>query len=253
MREVVAITGDPGAGKSTLARALAEALGASVWSAGDAARALSREVQRGVAWGPEEEMRALMRRAVEAATGPLILDGWPRRPGQAQALLEAAGDRWTMTLILRAPAELVLARYRAKGQRMRCPECGWRGDARRCPLCESLTEDIAHWYTKRRAAQAEELEAALEEVSEMAKRGMNPVLAELKVRSGLSWERLGREAGVGTLTLISRPRHLARTLLRVAEALERAGVDPGPLSEEEARTARLLYLMARAEAETQEG
>ncbi len=118
-----------------------------------------------------------------------------------------------------------------------------------CPVCGFLTEDIAHWYTRRRAAQAEELEAALEEVVGMAKRGTNPVLAELKVQSGLSWERLAREAGVGTLTLISRPKHLARTLLRVAEALERAGVDPGPLSEEEARAARLLYLMARAEAE----
>ncbi len=91
MREVIAITGDPGAGKSTLARALARALGASVWSAGDVARALSREVRRGVAWGPEEEMRVLMRRAVEAATGPLILDGWPRRPGQAQALWRRRG------------------------------------------------------------------------------------------------------------------------------------------------------------------
>lgn len=86
MPEVVAITGLPGAGKTTLALGLSELTGWPVMSTGDIAR---RVDPAGLSRGElanEQLFRAAFLGALGSYTPPVILDGLPRSRGQVELL-----------------------------------------------------------------------------------------------------------------------------------------------------------------------
>lgn len=89
------------------------------------------------------------------------------------------------------------------------------------------------------------------------------VLQNLKDASGLSWERIAREAGLGLSTLLRKdfllsPESGIALARALAEVLgERLDEVLPPLEEEQEREARILYALfeeqARMRAEAQKG
>jgi adenylate kinase len=133
------LLGPPGAGKSTLAESLQDALGSCPLSTGDLFRAARRL--------PEAMLSPAMRAAVARmdagrlvsddlvlelvrercgclrCRGGFVLDGFPRTVAQAEALdrlLEAQGVRLDGVVNLEVPDATVIARL--SGRRV-CPEC----------------------------------------------------------------------------------------------------------------------------------
>jgi adenylate kinase len=128
--------GPPGAGKGTLAAALAEEYGVPHVSSGDIFRAeikgrtpLGRKIEKILASGalvPDEiTVKAVAGRLArgDCAAG-WILDGFPRTEGQARALdgaLEAKNEKLDAVVYLRADAETIVRRMAG---RRSCPTCG---------------------------------------------------------------------------------------------------------------------------------
>ncbi len=86
MPEVVAITGLPGAGKTTLALGLSELTGWPIMSTGDIARRVDPAGLSRGELADEELFRAAFLGAIGAFTPPVILDGLPRSRGQVELL-----------------------------------------------------------------------------------------------------------------------------------------------------------------------
>lgn len=76
--KVIAVAGIPGAGKSTVAMALADAIGARVVSPGDAARAAGDQSVRNGGMADEKLVRDYVARSIREAKKDIILDGFPR-------------------------------------------------------------------------------------------------------------------------------------------------------------------------------
>lgn len=131
---IVILLGPPGVGKGTQGALLAEGLGYTHLSTGDLLRQarregtpLGREAQGYMDRGelvPDEVIVGMVREALGALGGKVILDGFPRTVGQAEALDEvlaemgAAVDR---VVLLEADDQVLLQRL--SGRRS-CPDCG---------------------------------------------------------------------------------------------------------------------------------
>ena len=85
--QFLAITGTPGAGKSTLAAAVSASLHVPVLSAGDVARTVDAQSRSTGAMAAEDLFRDEWSKRVSASgSGPLILEGIPRKMSQLDLL-----------------------------------------------------------------------------------------------------------------------------------------------------------------------
>jgi len=124
--------GGPGAGKSTVSRALREELGYGHISTGDHFRshvkrrtALGVEIQATVERGdllPDSVVIQELDDLLDEHCGGLVLDGFPRSVGQCQWLSELIVKRGTpfLPIHLQAPTQLLLQRTTS---RRVCPKC----------------------------------------------------------------------------------------------------------------------------------
>lgn len=83
---IIAISGPPGAGKTTLAANLSAALEVQVLSTGDIARSVDPAAMKVGAMADEDAFRAEFLRRLDAVSGSLILDGIPRSREQMALL-----------------------------------------------------------------------------------------------------------------------------------------------------------------------
>lgn len=113
MLDVVAITGIPGAGKTTLALQLSELTGWHVLSTGDIARRVDPASLSNGDLADEAAFRAAYKREILGYRGlPVILDGLPRSRSQVE-LLPAEG---TMVFFLWCRYDIALGRLLRRGR-----------------------------------------------------------------------------------------------------------------------------------------
>jgi len=163
--------GPPGAGKGTQAARLAKALGIPHLSTGDMLRSnvannteLGLQAQAFMEAGdlvPDELVTAMVidRLQQEDAACGYLLDGYPRNPAQAVALVEAFGnDVLELTLLLEVDAEELVSRLVLRGE-----EQGRTDDTEdvirnRLAVYEEQTAPLVEYYESRqRLARVEGL------------------------------------------------------------------------------------------------
>ena len=84
----VAVYGPPGVGKTTLAMPLADRLGATYVSSGDIARRVDPNSVALGTMADVDKLRDGFRHALDAAPGPVVIDGLPRYPFDVDLLPE---------------------------------------------------------------------------------------------------------------------------------------------------------------------
>jgi adenylate kinase family enzyme len=127
----ITLLGRPGAGKTTLGRALQEVTGLPYIGGGALLRTWVREQRPGwekVQWHlksrtdtPPELQLQLLRQAVESAPDGAILDGFPKTASLHAGVETVLGEKITVAVYLDAPAELASFRIT---HRLICGECG---------------------------------------------------------------------------------------------------------------------------------
>ncbi len=110
--QFLAITGTPGAGKSTLAAAISASLHVPVLSAGDVARAVDDQSRATGAMAAEDLFRDEWgKRVSDSGSGPLILEGIPRKMSQLDLLPPS-----TLTIALMCTWEISELRLLARNR-----------------------------------------------------------------------------------------------------------------------------------------
>jgi adenylate kinase len=155
--------GPPGAGKGTQAETLARALGVPHLSTGDMLRAnvandteLGRRAKAYMEAGdlvPDELVTAMVidRLGQEDAACGYLLDGYPRNPAQAEALVEAVGEEvLELALLLEVEDDPLIERLVLRGQ-----EQGRSDDAEdvirnRLAVYEDQTAPLVEYYESRK-------------------------------------------------------------------------------------------------------
>lgn len=170
---VVFLTGDPGAGKSTLARHISSFFGIPMVSTGDMLRVAGHgsKIADG-SFGPDEVVDASVRKWLSEVEdrpgGGVVIDGYPRRPGQVADLIqmvEAYQFRPTQyrVIFLSIAAPEAVRRYKAAGWR-RSGDNGNYGPAGAADGFggQFLLDDIEEHYYARRKRQGRELQDTLD-------------------------------------------------------------------------------------------
>jgi adenylate kinase family enzyme len=127
----ITLLGRPGAGKTTLGRALQEATGMTYVGGGALLRTWVREQRPGwerVQWHvetrtdtPPELQLQLLREAVEDVPDGAILDGFPKTSNLHAGVEAVLGEEITVAVYLDTPAELASFRV---AHRLVCAACG---------------------------------------------------------------------------------------------------------------------------------
>jgi adenylate kinase len=153
------IFGRQGAGKGTQCARIVEHYGLVHLSTGDIFRAavadkteLGQEVASILESGglvPDELTNAIVRERIAAddvRTQGFVLDGFPRTPNQAQALLDMLGDNGLHTVLeLSVPIEEVTARMKARAREDDTDE----SIAKRLSLYDAETVPTIDWFRER--------------------------------------------------------------------------------------------------------
>lgn len=181
MRRLIFLTGDPGAGKSTLARQLAREFGLPYLSTGDVLRQAGHAAQLVDGdFGPDDVVLDAVRQFVAQNEWDCIVDGFPRKAKQVDQAAEIAqawhdtrmpgqdGDLdWRVIYLTIDPDEAV-KRYQRQGFR-RSLESGKYGPAGdTCPAGgRYFVDDIHEHYPYRRQKQEPSLRNALTRMIEL--------------------------------------------------------------------------------------
>ena len=152
------ILGRQGSGKGTQALRIAERYGVVHISTGDMLR---QAVADGTELGqrakaimdagdlvPDDIMNGIVDERLskdDVVNGGFLLDGYPRTPGQADALVGFVGDRLHVAINLDVPTEVVTDRMMARGREDDTPE----SIARRLELYEAETAPLLSWAEDR--------------------------------------------------------------------------------------------------------
>lgn len=154
----IIILGRQGSGKGTQAVRLSNAYGVVHISTGEMLReAVASETELGQqakavmdAGGlvSDEIMNGIVRerlREPDVTAGGFLLDGYPRTPGQADALVDFVGDQLHLAINLDVPVEVVTERMLARGREDDTPD----SIARRLELYEAETAPLLAWAETR--------------------------------------------------------------------------------------------------------
>ncbi len=152
------ILGRQGSGKGTQAERISVEYGLVHISTGDMLRqAVTEETELGRRAGvimaagdlvPDEIMNGIVEERLHRADvleGGFLLDGYPRTPGQAEALVSFVGDRLQLAVNLDVPIETVTERLLARGRDDDTRE----SIGRRLELYEQETAPLLAWADER--------------------------------------------------------------------------------------------------------
>jgi adenylate kinase len=132
------ILGRQGSGKGTQAARIAHRYGVVHISTGDMLRsAVADDVINGIV---DERLAK-----ADVVDGGFLLDGYPRTPGQADALVGFVGERLQLALNLDVSVDVVTERMMARGREDDSPE----SIARRLQLYEAETAPLLSWAEDR--------------------------------------------------------------------------------------------------------
>ncbi len=152
------ILGRQGSGKGTQALRIAQAHGVVHISTGDMLRAAvtagtelglaAKEIMDAGGLVSDDIINGIVRERLtedDVVAGGFLLDGYPRTPGQADALAEAAGDQLDLAINLDVPVDEVTSRMMARGREDDTPE----SIGRRLELYEAETAPLIAWFEDR--------------------------------------------------------------------------------------------------------
>lgn len=152
------ILGRQGSGKGTQAARIADARGVVHISTGDMLRAAvtagtelglaAKEIMDAGGLVSDDIMNGIVEERLQepdVVAGGFLLDGYPRTPGQADALAEAVGDQLDLAINLDVPVAEVTARMMARGREDDTPD----SIARRLELYEAETAPLIAWFEDR--------------------------------------------------------------------------------------------------------
>ncbi len=154
----IIILGRQGSGKGTQAARIADRYGVVHISTGDMLRAA---VAEGTDLGnkakaimdagnlvPDDVMNGIVEERLtkpDVVSGGFLLDGFPRTPGQADALVDFVGDQLQLAINLDVSVEVVTQRMVERGREDDTPE----SIARRLELYEAETAPLLSWAEAR--------------------------------------------------------------------------------------------------------
>lgn len=200
------VLGRPGSGKGTVAARLADALGLELVATsallrrvpGDAVEAAM--VDGGLV--DDSVVTAVVRQAVDAAGGDVLLDGFPRTEAQCEVLSEVVGpERRVLAVEIDVPATEIVDRLRRRLVCDRCGDIGTDVDGPACPSCGTA-----------RVRRDDDADAVVQHRLAVYERDTAPVAAWFERRGDLR-----RVDGCGTPDEV-----FARVLDAVAEPAPRA-------------------------------
>lgn len=152
------ILGRQGSGKGTQAARIAETYGVVHISTGDMLRAAvadhtelgeeADEIMKAGGLVPDDVMNGIVEGRLAKAdvmAGGFLLDGFPRTPGQADALVEIVGDQLRLAISLDVSIDVATQRMLERGRDDDTPE----SIRRRLQLYEAETAPLLEWARAR--------------------------------------------------------------------------------------------------------
>lgn len=152
------ILGRQGSGKGTQAARIAETYGVVHISTGDMLRAAvadrtelgqqADEIMKAGGLVPDDVMNGIVESRLAKAdvmAGGFLLDGFPRTPGQADALVEIVGDQLRLAISLDVSIDVAIQRMLERGRDDDTPE----SIRRRLQLYEAETAPLLEWASGR--------------------------------------------------------------------------------------------------------
>lgn len=182
----IIILGRQGSGKGTQASRISAAYGVVHISTGDMLRAAvadhtelgeqADEIMKAGGLVPDDVMNGIVEDRLARAdvvAGGFLLDGFPRTPGQADALLEIVGDQLRLAISLDVSIDVATQRMLARGREDDTPE----SIRRRLELYEAETAPLLEWARERDILAVVGGLGAEEEVFERLRAEIDPLAA----------------------------------------------------------------------------